>query len=189
MFLFNIIVFGFKKPKLKNTNVWSKGGLQQNGVFYEHVLCKLWKVIVFLGPFFGKLWLMFQKHYKIMYFSTFLKAKKREKITIFQSQQLVQVKVSNWSKLEVPKKGQLGPVTDFENLRAHFLNFKKCVETPIFIVFFWQALFWKKNKLGPVTDFEKGQTWTSYWLHSYIYIIYIYIYVCVCLFFLGGGGI
>ena len=29
-FLFNINVFGFKKHKFKNTNFWSRGGLQQN---------------------------------------------------------------------------------------------------------------------------------------------------------------
>ena len=32
-FLFNINVFGFKKHKLRNTNFWSKGELQQNGFF------------------------------------------------------------------------------------------------------------------------------------------------------------
>ena len=32
-FLFNINVFGFKKHKLKNTNFWSKGELQQNICF------------------------------------------------------------------------------------------------------------------------------------------------------------
>ena len=52
MFLFNIFVFGFKKTKLKNTNFWSKGELQQNGFFYDPVFCKVWKVIVFLGVIF-----------------------------------------------------------------------------------------------------------------------------------------
>ena len=37
-FLLNINVFGLKKPKLKNTNFWSKGGLQQN-VFFFMSLC------------------------------------------------------------------------------------------------------------------------------------------------------
>ena len=50
-----------KKPKLKNTNFWSKGGLQQNGFFYEPVFCKMWKVIVFLGPFFGQILVDVQK--------------------------------------------------------------------------------------------------------------------------------
>ena len=50
--LFDIIVFGFKKTKLKNTNFWSKGGLQQNGFFSEPVFCKMWKVIVFFGAIF-----------------------------------------------------------------------------------------------------------------------------------------
>ena len=36
--LFNINVFGFKKPKLKNTKFWSKGVLQQNGFLWACVL-------------------------------------------------------------------------------------------------------------------------------------------------------
>ena len=62
-FLFNIIVFGFKKTKLKNTNFGSKGGLQHNGFFfYETVFCKMWKVIVFGGGLFlGKFLVVFQK--------------------------------------------------------------------------------------------------------------------------------
>ena len=39
---FNINVLGFKKHKLKkNTNFWSRGGLQQNGFCYEPVFCKM----------------------------------------------------------------------------------------------------------------------------------------------------
>ena len=80
MFLFSIFVFGFKKTKLKNTNLWSKGGLQQNVFFYEPVFCKMWKVIVVCwGHFLGKFWLMFKKHYKNRYFSTSKKAKTWEK--------------------------------------------------------------------------------------------------------------
>ena len=40
VFLFNIIVFGFKKTKLKIHQFWSKGGLQQNGFFCDPVFCK-----------------------------------------------------------------------------------------------------------------------------------------------------
>ena len=41
-FLFNIKVFGFKTDNLKkNRNFWSKGGLQQNGVFYQPLFCKM----------------------------------------------------------------------------------------------------------------------------------------------------
>ena len=50
-FLFNINVFRFKKTKLRNTNFWSKGELQQNGFFYEPVFWKMWKVIAFFCPF------------------------------------------------------------------------------------------------------------------------------------------
>ena len=48
-------------------------------------------------------------------------------------------KVIIWSKSKLltgpswgsKKEGQLGPVNNFGNLRAHFFNFKKCAETPI----------------------------------------------------------
>ena len=53
-FLFNIIVFGFKKTKLKNTNFWSKGGLQQNGDFYEPVFAKCEK-LSFFGAIFWQI--------------------------------------------------------------------------------------------------------------------------------------
>ena len=63
----------------KNTNFWSKGGLQQNVFFYEPVFCKMWKVIVFFFcPFFWPILVDVQKHYENRYFSTFLKAKKKK---------------------------------------------------------------------------------------------------------------
>ena len=73
MFLFNIIVFGFKKNQVekKKHQFLVKGGLQQNRFFYDPVFCKMWKVIVFWGHFLGKFWLMFKKHYANRYFSTF----------------------------------------------------------------------------------------------------------------------
>ena len=104
----------------------------------------------FLPLIFGQFWLMFKKHYKNRYFSTFLKAK-------------------NWKKkhFEVLLSG------------PSFFK-KKGAETPIFIVFFWQTVFCKKNlaqiitpqkaKLGP--DNSGG--------HIYIYMylsIYLSIYL------------
>ena len=138
MFLFNIIVFGFKKKtKLKNTRFWSKGGLQQNGFFMNLCFAKCEKLSFFGGPFFGQILVDVQKHYKNRYFSTLKKGKKLEKMTIF--------KVNNWAKLKSiigpswgsKKKGQLGPIIDFENLRALFFCFQKFTETPIFIGFFF----------------------------------------------------
>ena len=91
-------VFGFKTNNLKNTIFWWKGGLQQNGFFYQPVFCKMWKVIVFFAPFFAQFWLMFKKHYKNRYFSTFLKAK-IEKKSILRCYYLGQVGVIIWAKL------------------------------------------------------------------------------------------
>ena len=49
-FLFNINAFGFKKHKLKNTNFWSEGGLQQNVFFITCVLQNV-KSYRFFCPF------------------------------------------------------------------------------------------------------------------------------------------
>ena len=134
------------KTKLQNTKFWSKGGLQQNVFFYEPVFCKMWKLIVFFGPFFGKFWLLFKKHYKKV-FQHIFKSKKRPFSKLLTAG-------PSWGT----KKGQLGPDNNFENLRAIFF-YRKCAETPIFIVFLTNNVFKKANlaqlitlkmaKLGP----------------------------------------
>ena len=55
----------------KKKHFWSKRGLQQNVFFYQPVFWKMSKLSFFFGPFFGNFWLMFKKHYKNRYFSTF----------------------------------------------------------------------------------------------------------------------
>ena len=52
-FLFNIKVFGFKTDNLKTYIFGQKGGCNKT-VFYQPVLCKMWKVIVYFWPFFGQ---------------------------------------------------------------------------------------------------------------------------------------
>ena len=59
--LFNINVFGFKKPKFKNTNFWSKGELQHNGFFMNLCFAKCEKLSFIWGAFFGKILAAFQK--------------------------------------------------------------------------------------------------------------------------------
>ena len=54
--------FGFKKHKLKNTNFWSKGELQQNIVFLITCVLQNVKIYRFFAPFLAKFWLMFKKH-------------------------------------------------------------------------------------------------------------------------------
>ena len=75
-FLFNLKVFHFQTNNLKKNNIfWSKGRLQQNGFLLSTcVLENVKSYRFFFGHFFGNFWLMFKKHYKIRYFSTFLKA-------------------------------------------------------------------------------------------------------------------
>ena len=74
-----------KKNKLKNTNFWSKGGLQQNVFFMNLCFAKCEKLSFFGGHFFGKFWLKFRKHCKIG-ISALLKKKKIWKNDHFQSQ-------------------------------------------------------------------------------------------------------
>ena len=77
-FLFNINVSGFKKHKLKNTNFWSKGELQQNGFFFINLCFAKCEKLSFFLPRFGRILVDVQKHYKNRYFSTFSKAKKEK---------------------------------------------------------------------------------------------------------------
>ena len=88
MFLFNINVFGFKKHKLKNTIFWSRGGLQQNVLFFMNLCfakCEKLSFFLFFLAIFGQILVDVQKHYKHRYFSTFLKQKKANppQMTIF----------------------------------------------------------------------------------------------------------
>ena len=50
-FLFNINVFGFKKPKLKTTNFWSKGGCNKTVFFMNLCLAKCEKLSYFWAIF------------------------------------------------------------------------------------------------------------------------------------------
>ena len=75
MFFVQHQCFWFQKSKLKNTNFWSKGGCNKTGFLCTCVLQNV-KSYRFIYPFFGQVWLMFKKHYKNRYFSTFWKAQK-----------------------------------------------------------------------------------------------------------------
>ena len=165
-FLFNIIVFGFKKNpswKKKKHKCWVKRGVATKRYFLWACVLQNVKSYRFLGPCFWQSLVDVQKHYKIGISAHFWKQKK-QKIPFFN--------VINWSKSKLltgpswgfKTKGQLelGPVNNFENLRAQFFNFKKLCRIPYFIVLFDKTMFWKKkNKFEPVNNFENPQTWTS----------------------------
>ena len=53
-------VFGFKTKNLKKINFWSKGGLQQNGFFFNLCFAKCQKLSFFWVPFLCKFWVMFK---------------------------------------------------------------------------------------------------------------------------------
>ena len=146
-----------KKTKLKNTNFWSKGGLQHNGFFfYEPVFCKMWKVIVFWGAFFGRnFWLCFKKHYTNRHFSTFFKAKnykKRHFWMLLSGPSWLLLSGPSWVRL---KKRQLGPDNNIQIFSAQLFSMKMA-ETPIFIVFFDNRCFIKTN-LDQIITFKRAK--------------------------------
>ena len=111
----------------------------------------MWKVIAFLGPFFGKCWLMFKSTIKIG-ISALFKKQKMENNTIF--------KVNNWAKLKSitgpswgsKKKPNLDQLLTWKCPRAFFI-LRMCWK-PLFYGVFLQKTVFDKNKLGPVIDFE-----------------------------------
>ena len=133
-FLFNIIVFGFKKPKLKNTFFQKKGGCNITGFFYEPVFCKMWKVIVFFLAFFLAIfWLFFKKHYKIGISAHFSKQKITKKWHFWKL-----LSGPSWKLLSGPswlrlKKRQLGPDNNFQNFCAQLFFSKKKGLKPLFL--------------------------------------------------------
>ena len=74
-FLFNIKVFDFQTNNLKKTHFLVKRGVATKRFFFINLCFGKCQKLSFFWPFFGNFWLMFKKHYKNRYFSTFLKAK------------------------------------------------------------------------------------------------------------------
>ena len=70
---------------------WSKGGCDKTFFFMNLYFGKCEKLSFFLCPFLGKFWVMFEKHYKHRYFSTFLRATKCKIRAILM--------VNNWATL------------------------------------------------------------------------------------------
>ena len=75
--------FGFKTNNLKKTSIFGQeGGCNKSFFFIINLCLQNVKSYRFLGgPYFGKFWLTFKKHYKHRSFSTFLKAENK-RITI-----------------------------------------------------------------------------------------------------------
>ena len=197
--------FGFKTQDEKNTNFWSKGGLQQNGdllwtcvfgrLIFIHLQCwealriltfqhqRCIKILCPKGPeFYTPLALKsqnsqhlpalevyknqspsFAKREKLPFLGLFaslgwcskntigivLQHIKKTKLTIFKVINWVRSKLLTGPSQGSKKKNQLGPINNFENLRAQFPSFVKNVLKPLFLHCFWQTVL--KNK----------QTWPS----------------------------
>ena len=175
-FLFNIIVFGFKKPKLKNTNFWSKGGLQHNGFFLWTCVLQNVKSYRFLGFFLANFWLLFKKHYKNRHFSTFFKANNYKK-GIFECYYLVQVDCYYLVQVGcVLKNANLDQIITFRFLARNCFSKKKRWNPYFFSVFdnrcFIEKQTWtrlitlKTPKLGPDNN-STAYIYIYIWLWSY----------------------
>ena len=71
-FLFNINVFGFKRNNLTKQSFLVRRGVATKRFFFMNLCFAKCQKLSFFWPFFGNFWLMFKKHYKNRYFSTFL---------------------------------------------------------------------------------------------------------------------
>ena len=69
-------MFLVSKTQVKNTILWSKGGLQQNFFGFMSLCFAKCEKLSFLA-ILGKSWMMFKKPYNNRYFSTVLKAKNK----------------------------------------------------------------------------------------------------------------
>ena len=108
------MVFDFQTNNLQKKTFLVKRGVATKRVFfYQPVFWKMSKVIVFLGHFFGKFWLMFKKHYKNRYFSTFLKANNWKKWQFLIVTNWATLIVTNWATFVQLKNGQRGPVSNY----------------------------------------------------------------------------
>ena len=76
-FLFNTNSFKFQKGKSKNTHFWSRWGLQHNGVLLQTCVLQNMKRYRFLGPFLGKVWLMFKSTIKKVFHSAHISKQKQ----------------------------------------------------------------------------------------------------------------
>ena len=116
--LFNMNVFGFKIKQLKKHQFFGQKGSCNKTFFFITCVLKNVKSYRFFCPlFFAKFWLMFKKHCKNRYFSTFSKA---QKMTILQGYYLGQIGLVSGPSLLQHKNGQLGPDNNPANFCAHF---------------------------------------------------------------------
>ena len=129
--------FWFENKELRKKHFLVKRGVAtKRGFFMNLCFGKCQKLSFFFGHFFGNSWLMFKKHCKNRYFSTFLKAKNEKKMTISKVNNWATCKVNNWATFGPLKIGNVAQLLTLQILGSPFLFLKKSAETPIFIVFF-----------------------------------------------------
>ena len=126
--------FWFENKELRKKHFLVKRGVAtKRGFLWTCVLENVKSYRFFFGHFFGNSWLMFKKHCKNRYFSTFLKAKKWKKMTISKVNNWATCKVNNWATFGPLKNRQRGPVINFANFGFPFFIFKKNLLKPLFL--------------------------------------------------------
>ena len=122
--------FWLQNKQQKTQMFGQGGGCNKVFFFYQPVFCKMWKVIVFGGPFLGQILVDVQT----TLFQQIFKAKNGKKMTIF-------FYVTNWAKLNVTnwaksaaKKNNLAQLVTFQNCASTFFWKKKQIcWNPIFV--------------------------------------------------------
>ena len=107
-------LFDFQTNNLQKKHVLVKRGVATKRFFFIN-LCfgKCQKLSFSFWPFFGNFWLMFKKHNKNRYFSTFLKAKNWKKWQFLIVTNWATLIVTNWATFVQLKNGQRGPVSNY----------------------------------------------------------------------------
>ena len=106
--------FWFQNKELKKKHFLVKRGVAtKRGFLSTCVLQNVKSYRFFWGHFFGNFWLMFKKHYKNRYFSTFLKAKKWKQWPFLIVTNWATLIVTNWATFVQLKNGQRGPVSNY----------------------------------------------------------------------------
>ena len=135
MFLFNINVFGFKKPKLKNNNFWWKGGLQQNGFFFiDLCFARCEKLSFFVAAFLVNFDWCSKRTIKIGISAHFYNKKKQKLKKKIHFEVLLSGPSRCYYLGQVDcnlKMVNLGPDNNTSNLRAQSFFQKKGAETHI----------------------------------------------------------
>ena len=105
--------FGFNTNNLKTEFLVNKGVATKRCFLSTCVLQNVKSYRFVFGHFFGNFWLMFKKHYKNRYFSTFQKPQFEKKWQFVIVTNWATLIVTNWATFVQLKNRQRGPVSNY----------------------------------------------------------------------------